>query len=438
MDTLYLPAGLLLAHGVGRIYELPVPLSWYLVGSALAVAGALVVTARMRSLAPGARQFLSARAARLLGKAARVAVIVGFVLALLSAATGTDTAGFNFGALWVWMGLIVGLVILNVVIGGLWRPADPFVRLARLWRNEDEEAKDLPWWLGPLALYLLFWFELVSGVGFEAGLITPLLIGYGAYAVWIRAKFRDWEDADPFVILYRFASRASFLRWTREGVIADQPGSPTSVRGPMSRAVYVALFILLGATSLDNLRETETWASMRSSLGLPGIGVAPGADMAVDTIALAILGLPFFFTFRLVVRRSARILGVGYSVLAPLLAWSLAPIAIVYVLAHNAALFLFTLRVWPATLLDPLALGWFSGLTPLSGYEPSPASVWFLEVSLVVAGHVVGVFVAHRLAQRFERSHGTTIRSQIPMTLLMTLYTVGTLWLLSLAVVTSG
>ena len=82
------------------------------------------------------------------------------------------------------------------------------------------------------------------------------------------------------------------------------------------------------------------------------------------------------------------------------MAWSLAPISIAYVLAHNSSLVMVTLREWFGALSDPLGLGWnLLGLGGvLRGFTPSPALVWLIEVGLVVGGHVMAVVMGHRIA----------------------------------------
>jgi hypothetical protein len=147
--------------------------------------------------------------------------------------------------------------------------------------------------------------------------------------------------------------------------------------------------------------------------------------------------VPFLLTFKLAVLPARSRLEGSPQRVARTLAWSLAPISIAYVLAHNVSLFLVTLPVWFVTLSDPLSLGWnLLGLgNVLPGFAPSPALVWFLEVALVVGGHIMAVVMGHRIAQGLSKTGRAPMASQVPMTILMSLYTVGTLWLLSLAVV---
>ena len=113
--------------------------------------------------------------------------------------------------------------------------------------------------------------------------------------------------------------------------------------------------------------------------------------------------------------------------------WSLVPIGIAYVLAHNAPLVLTGVPELLRALSDPLDRGWnlLGTGSALEGFFPSPALVWFLEIGLIVGGHILGVLAAHRTAVRLGRSHRAAVRSQFALTALMSIFTITTLWLLS-------
>jgi hypothetical protein len=57
--------------------------------------------------------------------------------------------------------------------------------------------------------------------------------------------------------------------------------------------------------------------------------------------------------------------------------------------------------------------------------------VWFVEIALIVGGHILAVLAAHRTAWRIGGSRVVALRSQYALTALMSLYTVATLWLLA-------
>src|SRR5205823_11763069 len=70
------------------------------------------------------------------------------------------------------------------------------------------------------------------------------------------------------------------------------------------------------------------------------------------------------------------------------------------------------------------------------GLQPSFAlaqasTVWYVQVVLIVLGHVIAVFLAHlRAGERFQTAQRALL-SQYPMLLLMVLYTMTSLWILA-------
>jgi hypothetical protein len=113
--------------------------------------------------------------------------------------------------------------------------------------------------------------------------------------------------------------------------------------------------------------------------------------------------------------------------------WSLIPIGIAYLLAHNAPLFIVGIPQIIRSLADPFGFGWnlLGAGNTFEGYVPSPRLIWFVEIALIVGGHILGVLTAHRTALRLSDAPGRAVRSQYPLMALMTIYTVTTLWLLS-------
>ncbi len=57
--------------------------------------------------------------------------------------------------------------------------------------------------------------------------------------------------------------------------------------------------------------------------------------------------------------------------------------------------------------------------------------VWHSQAALIVAGHVVAVYLAHLILLRLLRDPKRAMLSQLPMLVLMVLYTVSSLWILA-------
>ena len=415
-----------LAHGVGSVYELPLPLSLYLGGAALAVVASFVVQLFSRGHAPREpRRIASSRASERIVWIASIIGLVWILLVVLFSFLEPED-GFTLAPLLFWVAFVVGGTLLATVIAGLWSRANPWITAEKMARPEPEDTTrplQPPAWLGPLLIYLLFWFELVTPKGFDPGFIFLVLALYTGYVLSFRARFgNQWHLADPFSILFGFAERSAPLQITDDGLYYRGPIAGLVEEKPMPLGLFAAVFILLGSTTLDNARETIAWSDFLRATGL--ISLDP---ILLGSIALALFSVPFLLPYLASIAIATRWVDKRASVLdvASTYAWSLAPIGIAYVLAHNMPLLIIG-----APLIADQMLGAFTG-DALATYEPSPKLVWFLEIGFIVIGHVLGVVSAHRIAQRITKNNRDALKSHVALTVLMSLFTIGTLFLLA-------
>jgi hypothetical protein len=87
---------------------------------------------------------------------------------------------------------------------------------------------------------------------------------------------------------------------------------------------------------------------------------------------------------------------------------------------------------------DPFGWGW--NLFGTAGYRVNIAAVgarfaWYAAVSAILLGHIAAVFVAHLDALRVFGTHALALRSQVPLTALMVVYTLISLSILAEPVV---
>jgi hypothetical protein len=417
------------AHGVGQVYELPIPLYLYLVGASATVVASFVVRALSPRIptAPARRRVAGERVARLATAILKIVGIAGLTLTVV-VGVAARTEGFTLTTLLFWVAFVVGMVVLDVLLAGAWDAADPWATLESVYRLDEAPGKRTtpPWWIAPLGLYALFWFELVSGVGFEDFFVVIVLIAYSLFAFTVRSAAGDeWRRVDPFSVLFGFAGRLAPFHLERDGIYAVNPIDSLDAPTPMPRALFASVFVLLGATTMDNISETVGWTSFLDSTGLAEL-----PPLLTDSAALAAFGLVFWLPFAAAVAgaRLDRCAGTARR-----FGWSLVPIGIAYVLAHNFALILTGVPVILRSLSDPLGRGWnlFGTASALEGYVASPALVWFAEIVVVVGGHILGILGAHRVAARLAGDHRAAVRGQYALTALMSVYTVVTLWLLA-------
>ncbi len=423
----------LLAHGVGQVYESPIPLWLYLVGAGATVAVSFVVRAVARDVPRTLTEtrIASPGTAKLIRTALSVAGLIGLALMLVGGVVVRDE-GFTTATLTFWLGLIIGMVLLSAIIDGTWEAADPWASLENGYRIEGVEVTEraAPWWLGPLLVYALFWFELISGVGFEDLYIVIAVVAYSLFAFSLRATLgNSWRTTDPLSILFGFAGRIAPFRISTTGIYRRSPLFGIDDEDPIPLGIYLALFVTLASTTLDNIRETVGWTNFMKSTGLDAL-----SSQVVDSIALLVFAGLFLVPF-LIATATARRWRPGEPLMTVSRAfgWSLIPIGVAYILAHNAPLIMTGVPAMLRLLSDPFELGWnvFGTARLFSGFAPSPKLVWFIEIAIIVGGHILGVLSAHRTAVRMAPSHGAAVKSQYALTGLMTLYTVATLALLA-------
>ena len=80
---------------------------------------------------------------------------------------------------------------------------------------------------------------------------------------------------------------------------------------------------------------------------------------------------------------------------------------------------------------DPFGYDW--NLLGTANMQLNPilplGTVWYLQVGLIIIGHVFGIYVSHKHANQIFDSRKAAIRSQIPIIFLMILFSVLSLWL---------
>jgi hypothetical protein len=157
-----------------------------------------------------------------------------------------------------------------------------------------------------------------------------------------------------------------------------------------------------------------------------------------QTLGLVLLPLVFLVVYLSFVKLSQLFGGktrrLRLASLAEAYIYSLVPIAIAYQVAHYYTLLLVQGQGIMRHLSDPFGWGW--NLFGTADYSINPgivgaAFVWYSQVSLIVAGHVVAVYLAHLVALRLFEDPGQALWSQLPMLALMVLYTIFSLWIIS-------
>jgi hypothetical protein len=477
------------AHGFGQTYDIPIPLWLYLYGAAAAVVLAFVPLALYSRKTPDAgaayryprfdlfgvpplRRLLTSR---LLLGGLRVVSVALFFVVVISGLVGLQS-GFNIAPTFVWITWWVGFSFFTALVGNLWPIVNPWSVLfdwaeglaRRLgFRNELELGEPYPGALGiwpAVGLYLVFvWFENVFSGSYVPRNIAFFALGYSLITLYAMAFFgkETWlRHGEAFSVFFsllgRFAPTEVRVKDPNvcQGCDACEPGRcvncyecfrradpderelnlrpPAVGLGLPEKALpggAAFVILVLAGVTFDGLLETPLWLEI--------IRLTP----VTQTLGVLLLPLLFFGIYLGFVELS-RIFGgggeAGFRQFAAAYAFSLVPIAIAYQMAHYYTYLLIQGQMIVSLVSDPLGWGW--NLFGTAGFDPrygivGASFVWYSQVALIVVGHVIAVYLAHSISLRLLRDPGRAFRSQLPMLVLMVLYTITSLWILAQPIV---
>jgi hypothetical protein len=449
------------AHAIGGVRDLPIPLWLFYYGGAIVLVLSFVALGVLwrRPLLEGADEGrpLSERLQRFLRSSALRVVLGGASLFLLiamflAALVGEPSAGQNLSPTFVFVLFWVGMVLVVVVFGNVYAALNPWRAGADLvawvwreggwsWSSGIEYPERLGRW--PAAL-LLFAFTALELAYVEPANPRALALAIFLYSwvTWVGMTVfgrETWlRNGEAFSVYFELLGRiAAFGRRRSDGRLAVRLPLSALTRVDYPPGTLAFVCVMLGSVAFDGYSRTSRWIDWRFRLEEPYILDNPGlADLIVTGFNLA--GLTAFVLLvaaaYLVAIRAAKAVAHSITPLAYAFLGSLVPIACAYALAHYFSLLVIQGQVGITLLSDPFGYGWDLFGTADYQADPtvlSPNTIWYLQVVFLVSGHVAGLIIAHDRAVVLFDSPRTAIRTQYAMLALMVVYTVGGLWLLS-------
>ncbi|HET7368802.1 MAG TPA: hypothetical protein VFI83_10595 [Gaiella sp.] len=376
--------------------------------------------------------------------------IVLFVLVWLSALFGDTDPFRNLAPTWVYVIFWLGVPVLSVVLGNVWRGLSPWRALADLfvWVRElgGGEARPLAEyplglgrWPGAVALFAFAVLELAYSDPSSPRALAFAIAVYSYVALFGMAAFGrdDWTRyGEGFAVYFGLLARIAplyarngrlRLRWPLTG-LAGKDETPGAV---------AFAGVMLGTVLFDGYSRTSTWQDLMARLEGPYIVHHPTfAEFLVTCASIGglVAGVLLIALAYEAAAAVARLTVNAPRSLVPDFVLSLVPIAFVYVVAHYATLFLIQGQFAVPLLSDPLGRGW--NLFGTAHVTPNltliaPNTTWYIQVVALVTGHVAGLAIAHDRAVTLFADRRDALRSQYAFLGLMVLYTVGGLWVLS-------
>ncbi|MGH8528884.1 MAG: hypothetical protein ACRETN_03435 [Nevskiales bacterium] len=466
--------GVASAHSFGRIYNLPMPFWMYIYGAAAAlvlsfllvayfVTAQLSVHPRSRANARDTRWLLVLRQPWLL-RALRFISVAGLLLCLLTGFFGNRNPYINFNMTFFWVVFVLGFAYLTALIGDLYAAINPWRVLAQglergikgFTRGRLHYPERLAYWPA-LAFYMAFiWIELFAHTRpLSLAVILAVYSGINLLGVWLIGSAAWFRYCEFFSVFLRLIARMAPLDYVpKQGLRLRAPFAGLSHEQAEHLSLVVFILFMLSSTAFDGLRVTVPWFRLfwTDPFGLiqAWLGQQPvylyvqlrPYYLAYETICLLLspfvylaVYLGFLWLAKLVTRSP-----ITLHALALRFAFSLLPIVLVYNITHYYTL-VFTQGVKIVSLLsDPFGWGWnLFGTAGLlrAPILPDMGLVWHSQVGLILFGHIVSVYLAHLQALQTFPDRRAATRSQLPMLLLMVLFTTIGLWILAQPI-TSG
>jgi hypothetical protein len=414
-----------------------------------------------------------------------------FLLLLVIAAGlfGSARPVENLAPTFVWVIWWVGMGFFVALFGNLWALVNPW-KVLYGWAEflyqqfrPDEELTlgyEYPeqWGIWPaVVLFFAFaWVENAFAEGANPRSLAWMAIIYSIITLggmFIFGKYQWLRHGEVFSVVFGFLSRFSIteVRVTEpevcqecssgncrndEGHCIDcyecfeyAEGREFNLRPPavglnnlgrITPSVVAMVLLLLSTVTFDGFSATPEWLQVQSFfiIQFPNLtsdflnGVTIANTLGLLGFPLAFAAIYWFFSYLMY-----RIVGRRTPVVATLIGafvFSLLPIALAYHYAHFLSYLLIQGQQIIALASDPFGIGWnlFGTADYLINIQITSARfIWFFSIIVIVAGHIIAVYLAHVRAMRLYPNHELVVKSQLPMLALMVVYTVVSLWIIS-------
>jgi hypothetical protein len=382
-----------------------------------------------------------------------------FGLIVYSGLEGTSTATSNFAPTAIYVDFWVGLVFASALFGDVFRLFSPWRALARafawiygkLTRGSTPEPLPYPAWLGrwPAVVTILAfaWLELIYIFKDDPSKLAAMSVGYAVIQLIGMSLFgiEPWSrHGDGFAAYFGLFARLSAFARRAGRIVVRRPlsGLPNLDLVPGTVAL---ICVAIGTTTFDGLSQGSIWNGDQSSQGLyvslqnlvgNGLGLTAKNELAasiglVGCVAI-ILGLYHLGILGM------RTVGGDHSTreLAGRFAHTLVPIMLAYAVAHYFSLLVYQGQATGGLLSDPLGDG--SNILGTANATIdygiiSATGIWYVQLGVIVLGHVGGLALAHDRALVLYRRAAAATRSQLWMLTVMVGFTSLALFLVSAA-----
>ena len=386
------------------------------------------------------------------------ALLLGFVV--WTGLHGVDAPDRNFSVTFVFVTFWLGLVVLSVLFGDVFRAFNPWRAIGRFAGfafgklvGQKQSApltypERLGRWPAVVGLVGFVFLELVWGqTGFAAAGLTPrtlttAVVAYSIYTFVAMALFgvERWIDRGETFSQYfgMFASLAIFE--ARDGKIGRRPFLAGTTTWALPAGSLALVLAAIGSTTFDGAQEgalkepiasTFQWMTDSGLSPITALRLTNSVFLLGTLLAVAAIFWGGIYGMRIVDgKRSA-------MELARKFAHAFIPIVLAYLVAHYFSLVVYQEQAQFSYLLsDPFGDGSNYFGTAGSGIDyglVGATAIWYVQFGAIVVGHVTALALGHDRALALWKDPRDAAWSQVWMLVTMVFFSVLGLYLLSQA-----
>jgi hypothetical protein len=373
-------------------------------------------------------------------------------LTVYAGLAGVQSPQANFAPTFVYVIFWVGLVPASILLGDVFRAFNPWRAIGRAagWLTSRVAGPlpapfRYPEWLGRwpavVGLFGFAWIELAYTNGDDPSTLAVAALIYTAITLLAIACFgtETWiSRGEAFSVYFNLFSRISPVE-VRDGRLGLRPPLSALTRLNALPGTIPLLVVMIGTVAFDGASEGQPWTDVAPDIQdfFTSIGFSLGTALELTFTVGMLIGLALVAAVYLLGIVGVRTLDRRpFTVIARSYVHTLVPIAAVYVIAHYFSLLAYNGQAIAYLASDPLGEGsdLFGTADATIDYGVIGATaIWYVQVGVLVAGHVCGLVLAHdRALAMYEKARAATT-SQYWMLAVMVAFTTGGLFLLSQA-----
>jgi hypothetical protein len=448
------------AHAFGTLYNLPVPFWLYMYGGAATIVVSFLIIAYFfkrtnqtfsypsKDLSGVA--FINFLTGRLFLKILKVTGLLLFFLAVISGFVGVDNPRLNVNMTLFWVIFVLGFTYSVAILGNVWTIVNPWKTIV-----EGIEAlvgkkmegflvypKALSFYPALVFYFLFIWIELFGQTTPRSlSLVLAIYSVTTLFGIVVFGKSAWLKHAEFFSVFFGLIAKISPFEYRGKKVYLRPPFVGLLIGKAEHFSLLLFILFMLSSTAFDGFRSTIQWIILLRGLLVPPADFVFGNNTFLPSQIAGVVGLPltlfiFLYVYLLLLALAKAIAKSKLSLgeLALRFAYSLVPIAFVYNVAHYYTLMLTEGQNMIRLTSDPFGYGWnlFSTAAYKTNYSVFDANfVWHFQVAVILIGHIAGVYLAHVIALGVFPSRKRAFVSQLPLLVLMIVYTMAGFWILA-------